>query len=653
MKKITTLATIACLGMTTLVAQTQRTILYEEFTGENCPPCASTNPYVDAAINPNMPNKIILLRYQCNIPSAPGAGSLYQDNTSEVATRQTYYSVPFAPYARFNGIELADVSGGGNNGHAILIDPTYYPNIINDSAIVNAPFGITATHAFNSAADSVTINITVTAAMAMTSSNLKLQVSLGESAIHFSAPTGTNGEKDFHHVMRKMIPNASGTALAASWTNAQSQVFTLKAKIPTYIHDKSQIEIVAFVEDQGAGATSRRVHNAAYSAPQALTLDASVMGINNALVTCNTVITPATTITNMGSATLTQCVINYKLDAGTVNTYTWTGSLATGATANVNLPAFAATTAGTHTITISTSAPNGGTDLNTANDQKVTKVVVQGTPAGTPVTEGFVSATFPPTNWVLYNPDNGAYTWKRSAAYGGYQTSTNSATIGFYNNASDGDIDELFLPITDLTAITSPSIKWDYAYNYYSDSNGDIYDSLAVLLSTDCGSTWNTIYLDGGPGLTTATTPGNSNSYTPTSTEWQTQTFSLGAYSTANSVLIKFQARNHYGNNLYVDNVNLTAATGIKTANGNINFVGVYPNPASSQTNIKVSLATSDKVSVNIFNNMGQQVFVKGYDLSSGDNVLSVSTESLASGIYTVVVNSANGTFKTKLSIAK
>ena len=99
MKKITLSLAIACLGISAMVAQTQRTILYEEFTGENCGPCAQTNPGVTSTIHTagNYPDKIVLVRYQCNIPSAPGAGSLYADNPTEVATRQTYYSVPFAP----------------------------------------------------------------------------------------------------------------------------------------------------------------------------------------------------------------------------------------------------------------------------------------------------------------------------------------------------------------------------------------------------------------------------------------------------------------------------------------------------------------------------------------------------------------------------
>jgi len=653
MKKITTLATIVCLGISTMMAQTQRTILYEEFTGENCGPCAGTNPYVDAAINPDFPGKIILLRYQCNIPSAPGAGSLYADNPSEVGSRQTYYAVPFAPYARFNGIQLPDPQSQGNDGHAIFINANYYPNIINDSAIVNAPFGLNMTWNFNSTADSVIVNVTVTAAMAYNSSTLKLQVSLSETDIHFATAPGSNGEKDFYHVMRKMLPSNTGTTLQAAWTNGAQQSFVIKAKIPTYIKNKAQIEMVGWVEEQGTSATTRRVHNAAYGAPQQLADDASTSAIAglNAL-SCNTTINPVATISNTGNNNLTSCTISYTLDATAPQTISWNGTLAPGATATVAIPPIT-TTAGSHTLAVRTTLPNGNTDVNPGNDTKKTTFSVLGNPISAPVTEGFVASTFPPTDWSIINPDGGQYTWKRNTSVGGYQTTTNSAYIQFYNNTNDGDIDDLFMPQVDLTTITNPELKFDFAYNYYDDGTDIFYDSLEVMLSTDCGVTWNQLFLDGGPGLTTATTFGNANAYTPVAAEWQSKSFSLNTYASSNAALVKFVARNHYGNNLYLDNINITAAVGIQSVNGNIHNMNVYPNPATSQTSVKLNVGAAEKVNLNIYNSLGQQVFTKAYDLTAGENKLDISTEKMANGIYTVSVSSAKGTSQTKLTISK
>lgn len=645
MKKITTLAAIACLGMSTLTAQTQRTILYEEFTGENCPPCASTNPYVDAQINPNMPAKIILLRYQCNIPSAPGAGSLYQDNTSEVATRQTYYSVPFAPYARFNGIELPDASGQGNNGHAIFIDPTYYPNIINDSAIVNAPFGITLTHSFNTAADSVTINATVTAAMAMNSSALKLHISISEAEIHFMAPTGSNGEKDFYHVMRKMVPNASGTALQTTWTNGASQNFTFKVKVPTYIHDKSKIEIVGFVEDDGTGATNRRVHNAAYSAPIQFTDDAAATAIGSLnTLSCSTTLNPVATITNNGSNTISNVTVNYKVDAGTVSNVPYSGSIAPGATATVAIPAITST-AGSHTLTVYTSAPNGNTDINPNNDATKSLFTIIGTAVNAPIVEPFTSTTYPPANWSVIDPDHDNIGWSRISAAG--SSSGGGASRVYFYNSPPGNIDELYLPYNNLG--TSSQLTFYVAGAPYTASTPEN-DKLEFLVSTDCGQTWSTLYSKSGTTL--YTTAATTSSFAPTTAaQWRMETVNLSAYNSMSNLLMKFMGTSDYGNNVFVDDVNLTTVTGISNNNGNVLFSTVYPNPATTSTDVLVTLSETETISVSVVNLLGQSVFGESKSMNPGDNHVKINTASLANGLYNVVITTQKGNIVHKLTV--
>ncbi len=646
-KKITAALAIACLGISTMVAQTQRTILYEEFTGENCGPCAATNPTVDANINPNFPNKIILLRYQCNIPSAPGAGSLYADNPTEVATRQTYYSVPFAPYARFNGIELADNSGGGNNGHAVFIDPQYYPNIINDSSIVNAPFGITVNHAFNAAADSVTINITVTAAMAYNSSTLKLQVSLGEAAIHFLAPTGSNGEKDFYHVMRKMIPSTSGTTLQTAWTNGGTQSFTLKAKVPTYIHDKSQIEIVAFVEEQRTSATGRRVHNAAYSAPKQFAFDAaatSITGLNP--LQCSLTINPIATITNTGTVTITACTVNYKVDAGTPASVNYNGSVAPGATATVSIPA-TAVTAGTHTLYVYTSMPNGNNDINPNNDQTKQIFSIIGAPINTPVTEPFTATTYPPANWTVIDNDHDNIGWSRLAGTTGSASGGGASRIYFYNSPPAA-IDELYLPYNSFGP--SPSLTFYVAGAPYTAGTPEN-DKLEFMISTDCGATWSTLYSKSGTTLYTQ--PAVTTSFIPTTAAmWRMETVSVSAFANTSNLLMKFKGTSDYGNNVWVDDVNLTGAVGIKNNTAtNVAFSTVYPNPAQNSANLLINLVQSENVKVTVLNMLGETVFVDSKNLNAGDNNMNLNTSVLANGVYNIIIATTEGNVIHKLTV--
>jgi hypothetical protein len=101
------------------------------------------------------------------------------------------------------------------------------------------------------------------------------------------------------------------------------------------------------------------------------TLDAGIASISGVEpVYCNTgVISPSFTIKNFGSATLTQLAYGYAVDGGTPVTASWTGSLATGASALVNLGDIAVGN-GAHTFTVTCSAPNGSADEHVANDVK-------------------------------------------------------------------------------------------------------------------------------------------------------------------------------------------------------------------------------------------------------------------------------------------
>lgn len=637
MNKFTSILAIACLGISSLVAQTQRTILYEEFTGENCPPCASTNPGLTNLVHAtgNFPDKILLVRYQCNIPSAPGAGSLYQDNTSEVLTRQTYYSVPFAPYARFDGVELPDLSGGGNNGHAALLTQQY----ITDSATTNSPFSLGVVYGFNTAQDSVFITATVTAAQAFNSSSLLLHMAMEEAAIHFTTAPGTNGEKDFYDVMRKMIPGTSGTALNASWTNGQSQVITLKAKIPTYIKNKNQLCFVGWIQDN----SSKRVHQAAYGK---LNIDMGALALG-ASAACSTTFAPSIMVKNCGTSSVTSYSLTYKIDGGTQTTIAGTGTpLAGGATTNVMLPS-GTYAVGTHTVTASTSMPNGSADMFAGNDAMATSYFyVFGSTVASPLVEGFQGGTFPPTNWGVTNGGSATYKWT-SSNYGGYQASTKCSYLDWWD-APAGDVDEMILPAMDLSSLSTANMTFDIAKGLIPGQA----DRLKIVASSDCGVNWTTLYdKDDNTGLSTTTY--STAAYFPANTsEWRTDNVSMNAFAGQAEVLVKFVGISAYSQNIFIDNINLSGTTGIKT-NSNFATLSVYPNPAGAEANVNVSLFKAEHVTVTIYNSIGGIVYSENRDMPAGDNTLKVNTAAFAAGVYNVAVTSKQDYTTKKLVITK
>lgn len=81
---------------------------------------------------------------------------------------------------------------------------------------------------------------------------------------------------------------------------------------------------------------------------------------------CSTSVTPIVVLQNNGGNALNSVTITYTID-GTNYQYTWTGNLAALGTTSVTLPQVSVNS-GSHTITVTTSNPNGNTDGNTSND---------------------------------------------------------------------------------------------------------------------------------------------------------------------------------------------------------------------------------------------------------------------------------------------
>src|SRR3954468_20170729 len=92
MKKTSILFGLMAIGVFA-TAQT-RMSLYEEFTGENCPPCAATNPGLNTLLAANA-TKVIPIKWQVPIPSAPSnTWSLYQTDKGEIDWRWQGASAP-------------------------------------------------------------------------------------------------------------------------------------------------------------------------------------------------------------------------------------------------------------------------------------------------------------------------------------------------------------------------------------------------------------------------------------------------------------------------------------------------------------------------------------------------------------------------------
>jgi hypothetical protein len=106
----------------------------------------------------------------------------------------------------------------------------------------------------------------------------------------------------------------------------------------------------------------------------------------------------------------------------------------------------------------------------------------------TPLTEGIESATFPPTGWILTNPDGGK-TWARTTA--AKKTGTASMWMDNINYTTNGEVDYLTSTPINLSMVTNPALSFQVAYQLLTNptANPNWSDTLNVQISTDCGVT--------------------------------------------------------------------------------------------------------------------------------------------------------------------
>ena len=116
-------------------------------------------------------------------------------------------------------------------------------------------------------------------------------------------------------------------------------------------------------------------------------------------------------------------------------------------------------------------------------------------------------------------------------------------------------IDDLILQPVSLTGLSSATLTFDVAYARY---DATFNDRLQVVVSDDCGQTFNVVYDKASSVL--ATDPDQTGAYTAPAT-WRKETVDMTPFIGNSKVDVYFRNISGYGQFLYIDNVNLTGVT--------------------------------------------------------------------------------------------
>lgn len=346
-----------------------------------------------------------------------------------------------------------------------------------------------------------------------------------------------------------------------------------------------------------------------------------------------------TDVCENGTVTFTDASWN-----GTPTSYSWSFPGGTPSTATTTPVTVTYPTAGVYDATLTVS--NGTTSPSTTKTQLI-NVYAATAPQQLPFTEGFEGVTVPNTKWSVNSLSPKAkWVVTTSAKYSG----SSSVYVNNFSNDT-ASVEELESESIDFTNLGNAKLYYRVAYAQTTAASND---NLRVMVSTNCGVSWTVRQTKAGSKLASIPSP-KSTVFVPTSTQWRLDSVMLPQYASSKNVRIKFQLTNAEGNNIYLDDINITGSslTGIVNPIADNIAFNIYPNPAQDKSVVDFNLVSKAKVSVQVFDILGSQVatLVSGQVLSEGQYKYPFYTSEMNAGIYFVKLIVDDNTFVDKVIV--
>ena len=202
------------------IGLTERIPMIEHFSASTCGPCVNVNNQM-LQFTQNNPGKFTYTKYPENFP---GNGDPYY--YPEVGVRDNYYNVPWVPYVLLDGVPQ-------------------------DGALTQEAFEAElekrALAEIRGAFDVEDNRIIVTADLMAYAKleNVVAYVTVNEKTT--TGNVGTNGETSFHHILMKMLPNASGNTLTINAGEYERLEFDVDLS-STHVEEMNDLEVAVWLQ---------------------------------------------------------------------------------------------------------------------------------------------------------------------------------------------------------------------------------------------------------------------------------------------------------------------------------------------------------------------------------------------------------------------
>lgn len=380
--------------------------------------------------------------------------------------------------------------------------------------------------------------------------------------------------------------------------------------------------------------------------------------------TCSDFISPECRVRNVSNNDVLSIEFEYISPVET-KTYTWqtpTSGIRPFEHLDVELPEIEIKE-GFNTITVSISKINGE-DFNSTEKDFEFEIEMINQAMQLPLNEGFeeqeslmhwyIDASY---HWATWGLDSDV---KRSGNY----------SVAMYNTIlltnNRGVPEDMLAPFVDLTTAEEPELSFDLAFNYHFytpplvSSDLMLTDTLEILISTDCGETFTSIYRKWGEDLATADEPILNPQdlqeifFIPNNDEWRRESISLEDFKDASKATFIFRYISGLGGSINIDNVRIGEEEIISVSEPSESPFVIYPNPAKDNIRISFDQKGSSSAQIQLYDIMGRMILDHNrVEHAPGINDMNIDLSDVPPGIYYLNAYIDNKEYTERLVIMK